>query len=507
MLKRLKRKSKLGLIVLSAALIFALFSGIPAAAADNICTCCGDFTYGTEGGHFAVMGYAGAGEDIVIPADIRTGTGEYRTITAIGEGAFSGLPAVRTLTIPNSVQSVRGGAFSDNPNLAAVTVGSGLTSIFAGAFSNNPALRDILFVGDAPNMGNPVETIFANVHPGFAIFFYAGAYGWKTPYWHSWQTIPVSPGGTFLTEIAVSPAAPTVARGETRQFSAVVRGLGPGMHTPGIQEVTWAVAGNTSGGTAIDSNGLLAVAADETAPSLTVTATSARLPALSGDASVTVASPAPSLAISSASAVPGGEATLEVTLANNPGFAGLPLRISIPEGLRLAKIESGSEVLSFRAGPGDIFDGEPILPARAGHAYIMMWHTANYDKDGVLLRLTFAVDSNAAEGSHPVEITYATAEGSSAPMDIDRAPLDIAVANGGITVSAVILGDVNGDGIVCPHDLVLLAQLLSGHDVAHKVNRAAAKVTAESIASGQIDIRDLVLLARYLAGHGVILGE
>ena len=73
--------------------------------------------------------------------------------------------------------------------------------------------------------------------------------------------VPVS-----ITGVTVSPATATVKNGEDQAFTAIVTGTGDFDDT-----VTWSVTGGVTG-TAIDESGLLTVAADETATTLTVTA-------------------------------------------------------------------------------------------------------------------------------------------------------------------------------------------------------------------------------------------
>ncbi|MCL2245011.1 MAG: Ig-like domain-containing protein [Treponema sp.] len=86
-----------------------------------------------------------------------------------------------------------------------------------------------------------------------------------------------------VTGVTVSPSSVTVLKGTTQQFTAAVAGKnGPS------QKVRWDVTGNASN---INSSGLLTVAADETAGTLTVTAFSAADSGKSGTAIVTVLSP------------------------------------------------------------------------------------------------------------------------------------------------------------------------------------------------------------------------
>jgi len=86
-----------------------------------------------------------------------------------------------------------------------------------------------------------------------------------------------------VTSVTISPASAQVARGTTQQFTAAVAGA----NNPS-QGVTWTVTGNQSSSTNININGLLTVAAGETASSITVRATSTANTAVSGTRAVTI---------------------------------------------------------------------------------------------------------------------------------------------------------------------------------------------------------------------------
>ncbi len=98
-------------------------------------------------------------------------------------------------------------------------------------------------------------------------------------------TVTVMPPES-VTGVSISPADATVEAGQTVQFSATVSGTGEFS-----QEVTWSVSGGVSAGTSISADGLLTVAADETATSLTVTATASGGSSIYGTATVTVTPP------------------------------------------------------------------------------------------------------------------------------------------------------------------------------------------------------------------------
>ncbi|HEX3029195.1 MAG TPA: dockerin type I domain-containing protein, partial [Clostridia bacterium] len=85
--------------------------------------------------------------------------------------------------------------------------------------------------------------------------------------------------------VTVTPSAVTILKGNIQYFGAAVLGT----NVP-EQTVTWSVTGGITG-TSIDGNGLLTVAANETASTLTVTASSKMDTTKSGTAIVTVQTP------------------------------------------------------------------------------------------------------------------------------------------------------------------------------------------------------------------------
>ena len=90
-----------------------------------------------------------------------------------------------------------------------------------------------------------------------------------------------------VTSVAVNPATASVAKGGSKSFTATVTGTNSPART-----VTWTVEGGTA--STIDASGNLSVAANETASTLTVRATSTVDTSKSGTATVTVtASPIP----------------------------------------------------------------------------------------------------------------------------------------------------------------------------------------------------------------------
>jgi hypothetical protein len=105
-----------------------------------------------------------------------------------------------------------------------------------------------------------------------------------------------APRAPSVTITGVTPANPSVAKGATQQFTAAVEVTGGASNA-----VTWSVAGGVNM-TGITADGLLTVAAGETAATLTVTATSVFDPTKSASTTVTVTETATAVEKTSGSA-------------------------------------------------------------------------------------------------------------------------------------------------------------------------------------------------------------
>ena len=112
-------------------------------------------------------------------------------------------------------------------------------------------------------------------------------------FYHAWKTFSVSPfvdailyttDANAVTGVTVTPSTVTLAPGSDSTFTAVVAGTG--LYS---KAVNWSVSGQGKGGTSINAlNGLLHVAADETAETLTVKCVSVADSTKFGTSTVTV---------------------------------------------------------------------------------------------------------------------------------------------------------------------------------------------------------------------------
>ena len=130
----------------------------------------GDYTYTVSDGQATITRYNGTGGAVVIPSTL----GGY-PVTAIGEFSFDTIPAVTSVTIPDSVTSIGNSAFActgitnvtipDNvtylekyafygcTELEHVTIGSGLTSISESLFSGCSSLESVSIPSGVASIG------------------------------------------------------------------------------------------------------------------------------------------------------------------------------------------------------------------------------------------------------------------------------------------------------------------------------------------------------------------
>lgn len=112
-------------------------------------------------------------------------------------------------------------------------------------------------------------------------------------YWlHQWKTFSTSPFANAViftdetpavSDVAVTPSALTMGKGTSTQFTATVTNAG--FASTGV---TWSISGQQSANTRIDGQGRLYIAQDESATTITVTATSVFDAGKSNNATVTV---------------------------------------------------------------------------------------------------------------------------------------------------------------------------------------------------------------------------
>jgi hypothetical protein len=108
-----------------------------------------DFQYEINNGEVTIMHYKGSDVAVEIPSQI-----EGKSVTSIGEIAFSGCTALTNIMIPDSVTSIGEYAFFDCWGLTDITIPNGVKSIGGVAFSGCMGLTNITIPDGVKSIGD-----------------------------------------------------------------------------------------------------------------------------------------------------------------------------------------------------------------------------------------------------------------------------------------------------------------------------------------------------------------
>ena len=195
---------------------------------------------------------------------------------------------------------------------------------------------------------------------------------------------------------------------------------------------------------------------------------------------------APQIVVGGKTTVAGSTVSVAISMKNNPGIVGMNLNVSYDSSvLTLTNVADGG-ILGTN-------NHKPELKS----PYTLSWSndtlTQNINANGTLATLTFAVAEDAAVGEYPIVISY-----DNENYDIynkDLKAVDFEISGASVTVTDVILGDVNGDSKVNNLDRVYLTRYLANWDNYKEINLVAADVDG----SGTVNNLDKVILTRHLA--------
>ncbi len=174
-----------------------------------------------------------------------------------------------------------------------------------------------------------------------------------------------------------------------------------------------------------------------------------------------------------------------MSVSGNPGLITLRSSISYDEtALELVKAEDTG-----------LLSGWTVPAQNISSPYILRWADAlavqNNTANGKIVKLTFRILENAPLGEYKVTVTHVEAR------DKDGKELSFASGIGIITVTELVPGDADGDGVVSDWDAVVMERYLAGWDVELK-SRAV-----DLDGDGEISDWDAILLTRYLAGWDI----
>jgi hypothetical protein len=218
----------------------------------------GDYIFTDNGTAVAITGYEGAGGAVTIPSTVGG-----KPVTSIGNGAFYGLTALTSVTIPSSVTRIGDTAFQGCTGLTSVTLPSNLTELGEGVFagceklsaitipSGLTALRTSVFFGCTALTTVTIPSTITTIEDG--VFF--GCTGLKSIYFLGNAPTATALSFKFVTApgirqseatgwtntfyglniyiglngltIKSGPVGATINQGQNATFSVVAEGTGP----------------------------------------------------------------------------------------------------------------------------------------------------------------------------------------------------------------------------------------------------------------------------------------
>lgn len=184
------------------------------------------------------------------------------------------------------------------------------------------------------------------------------------------------------------------------------------------------------------------------------------------------------LTVGQATAQPGQQVKLTLSLSGNPGLCGLNFTIDYDHTrLTLEDYDCLDSQLTASDWSLGLGEGEKALWLQSDAT----------DTEGEILTLVFRVSDAAPLGDTTVTLTDITG------VDEEAKLLKPVCVSGGVTVSSGLLGDVNGDDRVTAADEKRLRRYLAGAKVAIETGNA------DMNGDGAIDLVDLMLLQKSLS--------
>ena len=184
------------------------------------------------------------------------------------------------------------------------------------------------------------------------------------------------------------------------------------------------------------------------------------------------------LTVGQATAQPGQQVKLTLSLSGNPGLCGLNFTIDYDHTrLTLEDYDCLDSQLTASDWSLGLGEGEKALWLQSDAT----------DAEGEILTLVFRVSDTAPLGDTTVTLTDITG------VDEEAKLLKPVCVSGGVTVSSGLLGDVNGDDRVTAADEKRLRRYLAGAKVAIETGNA------DMNGDGAIDLVDLMLLQKSLS--------
>ncbi|WP_461256871.1 leucine-rich repeat domain-containing protein [Treponema sp. R80B11-R83G3] len=159
-------------------LVVALFALMVSALSAQTYNAESDFQVTKNGNAITIEKYVGTKAVVSIPPSIQN-----TPVTIIGGNAFKNNKTITSVTIPDSVKTIKEGAFYACNSITSLTIGKGITSLEYGAFNACAALTSVTFQGEI-NLGYFDSLAFDTGTGNLRSTFYAERYaiGWPGTY-------------------------------------------------------------------------------------------------------------------------------------------------------------------------------------------------------------------------------------------------------------------------------------------------------------------------------------
>ena len=291
-----------------------------------------------------------------------------------------------------------------------------------------------------------------------------------------------------ISAIAIEPAAVEVATDNTQQFTATVTGVGSFDNT-----VLWSVSGNTSANTTISADGLLTVAADETAASLTVTATANGDQSKTASAVVTVKLPVVPVPYTVSFDPNGGAGTMAEATGITGSYTLPECTFTAPEGKQFKgwALTADGDVITTAAMDvtgnttlyaiwEDIPVATPVLTSIAvttPPARVEYYPDETFDPTGMVVTATYS------DGSTATITAYTIADG--AALLLDQTSVTISYTENGVTKTAQQPITVTEPGIGGGDDTTYTVTVTGGTGSGDYAEGASVTITANAPEAGK----------------------
>lgn len=186
----------------------------------------------------------------------------------------------------------------------------------------------------------------------------------------------------------------------------------------------------------------------------------------------------PTIKVGSYKAMAGETFTVEVMIENNLGFCYLELKPIFASELTLVDVENGILISDFTKGNQYLWVADEDITA-----------------DGLLLKLTFSVAEDLAEGEYVIDFIVNLCG------NYNEENVPITVQSGTISVVDFVYGDATGDGEVNGFDIIRLKKFLANYDEATGTSTVEISKGADATGDGDINGFDIIRLKKYIANY------